>query len=90
MFNVGIVSFSLFQQEEPKTEEVKPKEKKEEEKPPVEEKKDDEPKPPPPFVLFMNLHCVGCAKKIERSLLRIPGILILQLCFYKHLCNEKH
>nr|GEW01017.1 heavy metal-associated isoprenylated plant protein 9-like [Tanacetum cinerariifolium] len=63
--------------EEPKAEEVKAEEKKEEngaEKPPAEEKK-EEPKPPEPFVLFMDLHCVGCAKKIERSLMRIPGVV---------------
>lgn len=55
---------------------MKPEEKKEE-KPPVEEKKEEEPKPPPPFVLFIDLHCVGCAKKIEKSLMRIPGIYSL-------------
>ncbi|CAI9274297.1 unnamed protein product [Lactuca saligna] len=62
--------------EEQKVEEPKPEEKKEEnaeEKPPAEEKKEEEPKPPAPFVLFIDLHCVGCAKKIEKSLLRIPG-----------------
>lgn len=68
-----------------KPEEVKAEEKKEEngeEKPPSEEKKDEEPKPPPPFVLYIDLHCVGCAKKIERSLLRIPGIYIILSCTY--------
>lgn len=49
--------------------EVKAEEKKEEK---AEEKK-EEPKPPSPFVLFVDLHCVGCAKKIERTLLRIRG-----------------
>ncbi|KAK9063117.1 hypothetical protein SSX86_016987 [Deinandra increscens subsp. villosa] len=70
--------------EEPKAaEEVKPEEKKEE-KPPVEEKKDEEPKPPPPFVLYIDLHCVGCAKKIERSLLRIPGVVGMDIDMEKN------
>lgn len=47
--------------------ETKPEEKK------TEEKK-EEPKPPSPFVLFVDLHCVGCAKKIERSILNIKGV----------------
>ncbi|KAJ0765035.1 putative heavy metal-associated isoprenylated plant protein [Helianthus annuus] len=73
--------------EEPKVEEVKPEEKKEEkgeEKPPAEEKKDEEPKPPPPFVLYIDLHCVGCAKKIERSLLRIPGVVGMDIDMEKN------
>lgn len=60
-----------------KKEEVKPEDKKEEngeEKPPAEETK-EEPKPPSPLVLYIDLHCVGCAKKIEKSLLRIPGVV---------------
>ncbi|CAI9295576.1 unnamed protein product [Lactuca saligna] len=68
--------------EEQKVEEPKPEEKKEEnaeEKPPAEEKKEEEPKPPAPFVLFIDLHCVGCAKKIEKSLLRIPGVVGLDI-----------
>lgn len=60
--------------------EVKPEaEEKKEEK--AEEKKEEkpeepkeEPKPPLPFVLFVDLHCVGCAKKIERSLMKIRGV----------------
>ncbi|KAJ7959447.1 Heavy metal-associated isoprenylated plant protein [Quillaja saponaria] len=48
------------------------KEEKTEEKP-AEEKK-EEPKPPQPFVLFVDLHCVGCAKKIERSIRKIRGV----------------
>ncbi|KAL2550855.1 Heavy metal transport/detoxification superfamily protein [Forsythia ovata] len=51
-------------QEEPKPEEKKEK---------MEEKK-EEPKPPSPLVLFVGLHCVGCAKKIERSILKIRGV----------------
>ncbi|XP_057462029.1 heavy metal-associated isoprenylated plant protein 9-like [Actinidia eriantha] len=56
-------------------EEAKQAEEKKEEK--TEEKKEEnaeEPKPPLPFVLFVNLHCVGCAKKIEKSILRIRGV----------------
>ncbi|KAL2527571.1 Heavy metal transport/detoxification superfamily protein [Abeliophyllum distichum] len=51
-------------QEEPKPEEKEEK---------MEEKK-EEPKPPSPLVLFVDLHCVGCAKKIERSILKIRGV----------------
>lgn len=59
--------------------EVKPEAEEKEEK--AEEKKEEkpeepkeEPKPPLPFVLFVDLHCVGCAKKIERSLMKIRGV----------------
>ncbi|XP_022888808.1 heavy metal-associated isoprenylated plant protein 9-like isoform X2 [Olea europaea var. sylvestris] len=56
------------QVEQEKTQEgAKPEEKK------VEEIK-EEPKPPSPLVLFVDLHCVGCAKKIERSILKIRGV----------------
>ncbi|KAJ6764697.1 HEAVY METAL-ASSOCIATED ISOPRENYLATED PLANT PROTEIN 9 [Salix koriyanagi] len=60
---------------EAKTEEKKEEnvEAKKEEKPTEEEKK-EEPKPPSPFVLFVDLHCVGCAKKIERSIMKIRGV----------------
>ncbi|KAH9616049.1 hypothetical protein KSS87_005895 [Heliosperma pusillum] len=56
-----------------------PEEKKEEEKPPAEEEKKEEeppqpPPPPPPFVLYVDLHCVGCAKKIERSIMKVRGV----------------
>ncbi|GAV73270.1 HMA domain-containing protein [Cephalotus follicularis] len=57
-------------QEQPKAE-VKPKAKTEE-KPA--EKKREEPKPPSPFVLYVDLHCAGCAKKIEKSVLKIRGV----------------
>lgn len=66
-----------MQQEQPKAEEVRPvveqekKEEKAEEKPAEEQK--EEPKPPSPFVLFVDLHCVGCAKKIEKSIMRMRG-----------------
>ncbi|KAE9596018.1 hypothetical protein Lal_00030530 [Lupinus albus] len=57
---------------EEKTEEEKKEEKSAEEKP-AEEKK-EEPKPPSPCVLFVDLHCVGCAKKIERSIMKMRGV----------------
>ncbi|KAK8488734.1 hypothetical protein V6N13_130556 [Hibiscus sabdariffa] len=51
------------------------------EQPPVEEKpaevKKEEPPlppPPPPLVLFVDLHCVGCAKKVERTIMKIRGV----------------
>ncbi|KAM7463605.1 hypothetical protein LguiA_031726 [Lonicera macranthoides] len=42
----------------------------------AEEKNEEktEEKPPLPFVLFVDLHCVGCAKKIEKSLFNIRGV----------------
>ncbi|KAL7230138.1 hypothetical protein ACSBR2_008633 [Camellia fascicularis] len=58
-------------------EEAKQEQAKAEDNKPTEEKKEEkaeEPKPPEPFVLFVDLHCVGCAKKIERSILRIRGV----------------
>ncbi|PRQ55959.1 putative heavy metal-associated domain, HMA [Rosa chinensis] len=76
---VRIGIHALDHLEEIKVEEVKPEEKadekaeeKKEEK--VEEEKKEEPKPPAPFVLFVDLHCVGCAKKIERSIMKIRGV----------------
>ncbi|KAK4431244.1 Heavy metal-associated isoprenylated plant protein 9 [Sesamum alatum] len=73
------------QQEETVKEETKTEEKKEEkaeEKAAAEEEKaaaeeeekKEEPKPPAPFVLFVDLHCVGCANKIQRSILKIRGV----------------
>lgn len=50
------------------------KEENAEEKKDEEPKKEEEPKPPLPLVLFVDLHCVGCAKKIERSILKIRGV----------------
>ncbi|CAI8585734.1 unnamed protein product [Vicia faba] len=76
------------QEEQPKVE-VKQEEKKEEksEEKQVEEKKEEsnkeekqeeekkeEPKPPSPCVLFVDLHCVGCAKKIQRSIMKMRGV----------------
>lgn len=48
-------------------------EEKKEEKAAEEEKK-EQAKPPSAFVLFVDLHCVGCAKKIEKSIMRIRGV----------------
>ncbi|KAL4277892.1 hypothetical protein GQ457_03G014960 [Hibiscus cannabinus] len=61
-------------QEQPPAE-AQPEEKKEE-KPPEDKKEEPPPPPPPPppFVLFVDLHCVGCAKKIEKSIMRIRGV----------------
>ncbi|OIW02507.1 hypothetical protein TanjilG_12821 [Lupinus angustifolius] len=62
---------------EEKPAEEKPGEEKKEEKPaeekPAEEKK-EEPKPPASCVLFVDLHCMGCAKKIERSIMKMRGV----------------
>lgn len=61
---------------EEKKEEKPPAGTEEEKKPPAEEgeKKEEPNKPPPPFVLFVDLHCTGCAKKIERSISKIRGV----------------
>ncbi|KAK1274583.1 hypothetical protein QJS04_geneDACA010895 [Acorus gramineus] len=63
---------------EEKKEETKKEEKAEEKKEEkAEEKKEEEPKPPsppPPTVLHVDLHCVGCAKKIERTILKVRGV----------------
>ncbi|XP_075496886.1 heavy metal-associated isoprenylated plant protein 9 isoform X1 [Primulina tabacum] len=56
--------------EEDKKGQTSPEEKKEEK---TEEKK-EEPKPASPVVLFVDLHCEGCAKKIQRSILKIKGV----------------
>ncbi|KAL8127666.1 heavy metal-associated isoprenylated plant protein 9-like [Apium graveolens] len=52
--------------------ETEVEETKDEEK--AQEEKKEEPKPPSPCVLFVDLHCVGCAKKIEKSVLRMKGV----------------
>ncbi|KAL5568055.1 hypothetical protein UlMin_024630 [Ulmus minor] len=61
-------------QEQAKAAEAKPEEKAEEEKKEEKPEEKEEPKPPSPFVLFVDLHCVGCAKKIERSIMKIRGV----------------
>ncbi|XP_030517748.1 heavy metal-associated isoprenylated plant protein 9-like [Rhodamnia argentea] len=53
--------------EEAKQEEVKAKAK-------PEEKKEEPPQPPSPVVLYIDLHCVGCAKKIEKLIMKIRGV----------------
>ncbi|XP_059304432.1 heavy metal-associated isoprenylated plant protein 9-like [Lycium ferocissimum] len=60
--------------EEVKVEEKKEEQTEEKKEEKVEEEKKEEPKPPPPFILYVDLHCVGCAKKIERSISRIRGV----------------
>ncbi|XP_058744658.1 heavy metal-associated isoprenylated plant protein 9-like [Vicia villosa] len=60
------------EKKEEKTEEKQVEEKKEEKK--QEEEKKEEPKPPSPCVLFVDLHCVGCAKKIQRSIMKMRGV----------------
>lgn len=59
--------------------EAKPEEKKEEKaeekkEEKAQEKKEEEPKPPAPFVLYVDLHCAGCAKKIEKAIMKIRGV----------------
>ncbi|KAG4957227.1 hypothetical protein JHK85_043607 [Glycine max] len=51
-------------QESPKAE-SKPEENPEEKK---------EPKPQSPCVLFVDLHCKGCAKKIKKSIMKMRGV----------------
>ncbi|KAF8054797.1 hypothetical protein N665_1313s0008 [Sinapis alba] len=58
---------------EPASAEDEKKDVAEEEKPTVEEEPQPPP-PPPPFILYVDLHCVGCAKKIQRSILKIRGV----------------
>jgi len=57
----------LEEKKEEKKEETKEEEKKEETKP-------SPPPPPPPVILGIDMHCVGCAKKIERCLLKCKGV----------------
>ncbi|CAN8252196.1 unnamed protein product [Cochlearia groenlandica] len=49
-------------------------EEEEEEEKAAAEEEQQPPPPPPPFILYVDLHCVGCAKKIERSILKIRGV----------------
>ncbi|XP_077233742.1 heavy metal-associated isoprenylated plant protein 9-like [Tasmannia lanceolata] len=61
-------------QEEAKVE-SKPEEKAEEKKEEkAEEKKEEEKLPPPPVVLFVDMHCVGCAKRVERCIMKFRGV----------------
>nr|XP_010934034.1 heavy metal-associated isoprenylated plant protein 9 [Elaeis guineensis] len=55
--------------------EEKKEEKQEEEEEEKEEKKEEaKPSPPPPIILFVDLHCFGCAKKIEKCVLKCRGV----------------
>ncbi|XP_068634651.1 heavy metal-associated isoprenylated plant protein 9-like [Aristolochia californica] len=63
--------------------ESKPKERKEEKveqkKKEKEEKKEEAanpppPPPPPPVVLLVDMHCVGCAKRVERCIMKVRGV----------------
>lgn len=69
-----------------KTEEKKEEQtvEKKEEKVEEEEKK-EEPKPPSPFVLYVDLHCVGCAKKMERSISKIRGLFTFRIFTSNHI-----
>ncbi|KAK8465272.1 hypothetical protein PHAVU_009G038800 [Phaseolus vulgaris] len=40
----------------------------------AEEKQEKESKPPSPCVLFVDLHCIGCAKKIKKSIMKMRGV----------------
>lgn len=62
------------EKKEEKAEGGKEEEKKEESKEEKPEEKKEEPKPPEPCVLFVDLHCVGCAKKIQRSIMKMRGV----------------
>ncbi|XP_030460408.1 heavy metal-associated isoprenylated plant protein 9-like [Syzygium oleosum] len=53
-------------------EEAKQEEVKAEAKP--EEKKEERPQPPSPVILYVDLHCVGCSKKIEKCIMKIRGV----------------
>lgn len=77
---------SVFLQKEPKVEEKQVEEEKGEDK--DGKKKEEDGKkaedgrkeeeanssPSAPTVFYIDLHCVGCAKKIERSILRCRGV----------------
>ncbi|KAE8705262.1 IAA-amino acid hydrolase ILR1-like 5-like isoform X1 [Hibiscus syriacus] len=65
-------------QEQPPAE-AQPEEEKADEKPEEDKKVEPpappQPPPPPlPCILFLDLHCVGCAKKIEKCIMKIRGV----------------
>ncbi|KAJ8512459.1 hypothetical protein OPV22_002893 [Ensete ventricosum] len=64
------------QEAEAKQEEKKVEKQEEEKKEEKAEENKEEAKssPPPPVVLSVALHCVGCAKKIEKSILKCRGV----------------
>lgn len=73
------LSFSFFRsfwKEVEAKQEEKEGEKAEEKKVEKAEEKKEEAKPagpPPPVVLSLDLHCVGCAEKIEKCILKCRG-----------------
>ncbi|MQM13620.1 hypothetical protein Taro_046542 [Colocasia esculenta] len=72
-------------------EEVKQVDKKEENPEEKKEEKKDEATPasPPPTVLFVDLHCVGCAKKIERTILKCRGVEAVEMEMTKNQVTVK-
>uniref|UniRef100_A0A1D1XJH0 HMA domain-containing protein n=1 Tax=Anthurium amnicola TaxID=1678845 RepID=A0A1D1XJH0_9ARAE len=76
---------------EAKPEESKEEEKKEEKTEEKEEGKKEEAKPssPPPTVLFLDLHCVGCAKKIERTIMKCRGVEAVEVDMAKNQVTVK-
>lgn len=62
VYRIDEIVIEMYVKQEPPKEEVKT------------EEEQTEPKPPSPFVLYVDLHCVGCAKKIERSISKIRGL----------------
>lgn len=78
VFNFFYILLEMQEQAKADTQPEPVAEEKKEEKAAEEEKK-EEAKPPSPFVLFVDLHCVGCAKKIEKSIMRIRGLFINKL-----------
>ncbi|KAF2563173.1 hypothetical protein F2Q70_00018745 [Brassica cretica] len=65
---------SASSEEEEKKDVAEEKQEAAEEEQPTVEEETLPPPPPPPFILYVDLHCVGCAKKIERSILKIRGV----------------
>ncbi|XP_047326043.1 heavy metal-associated isoprenylated plant protein 9 [Impatiens glandulifera] len=61
---------AITEDQQKKSTDEEDKKKKEEEAPPP----PPPPKPPAPFVIYIDLHCVGCAKKIEKSIMKIRGV----------------
>ncbi|KAJ4805686.1 Heavy metal transport/detoxification superfamily protein [Rhynchospora pubera] len=75
--------------EEAKGEEEKKEEAKGEEEKKEEPKAEEPPQPPPPVVLQVDLHCVGCAKKIQRSILKCKGVEGVEVEMGKNLVTVK-
>ncbi|KAF3335616.1 neurofilament medium polypeptide-like isoform X2 [Carex littledalei] len=76
-------------EEEAKGEEEKKQEAKGEEEKKEEPKAEEPPAPPPPVVLQVDLHCVGCAKKIQRSILKCKGVEGVEVEMGKNLVTVK-